>query len=194
MIETGRRLPTAERRDQLAAAALRILADRGFAALTAKNLGNEVGITDGAVFKHFSDKESIIEAAIDMFEELLQIPATTNTIPPMERLRVFFVGRLSLMRERPEILELAFTRRLESADGAPGVARVRRTMNSSITFIRTCLREAQKRGEIGDRASPVVLTWMVQGVLQGSARRRASRSASARIWEEVSGILQTDNA
>ena len=193
MIESKRRLPTSERREQLAAAALRILSDRGFAALTAKNLGNEVGITDGAVFKHFSDKEAIVEAAIDMFEELLRIPAISNTIPPMERLRTFFVGRLSLMRDRPEILELAFTRRLESAEGAPGVARVRRTMNSSITFIRTCLREAQRRGEIG-ATSVVVLTWMVQGVLQGSARRRSSRLASIRIWEEVSGILQTDNA
>lgn len=187
-------MPTSERREQLAAAALRILADRGFAALTAKNLGNEVGITDGAVFKHFSDKEAIVEAAIDMFEELLRIPAISNTIPPMERLRTFFVGRLSLMRDRPEILELAFTRRLESAEGAPGVARVRRTMHSSITFIRTCLREAQRRGEIGTRASAVVLTWMVQGVLQGSARRRSPHLASIRIWEEVSGILQTDNA
>ena len=112
----GERLPTKKRKQQLASEALRIIGNKGRAGLTAQSLGHAVGISDGAVFKHFPNMDSIVDAAIDRFQVLLKIedPGITD---PFERLRDFFFSRLALVQANPELLELAFSQSLELVKG-----------------------------------------------------------------------------
>ncbi len=170
-------------------AALRLLANKGLVGVTAKNLGRELGITDGAVFKHFPNKEAILEAAICTFEELLDHPMPSAKQPPLDRLRLFFLERVSRVRSHPEILGLAFNSRLEVAAGENGAARVRRIMARSVAFIRRCIREAQRDGTIRDTATPEVLGWMVLGVLRATATGRTGRTSPERVWDQLAATL-----
>ena len=67
---TSRR-PTEERRQQIAEAALRIISGKGVHRLTAQELGREVGIADGTIFRHFKDKAEIVRAAVSHLEGVL---------------------------------------------------------------------------------------------------------------------------
>ncbi len=184
-----RRQPTARRRRQIAEAALTLLGSSGRTALTAKNLGAAVGISDGAVFKHFPNKAAIVEEAISTFESLLDGPEIPSDRTPLEGLRIFFLHRVSRVRAHPEILGLAFSNHLEAAAGEQGAERVRRIMARSVAFVRRRLREAQKAGEVRTGASPEVLAWMVLGVLRATATRRTGRVSPERIWDEVASTL-----
>lgn len=186
-----RRQPTAERQRQLAEAALRLLATQGVAGLTAKNLGSAVGISDGAVFKHYPNKEAILDAAITRFEALLDDPVIAPDTRPLERLERFFLHRVERVRENPEILGLAFSHRLESAAGERGRERVRHVMARSVAFIRRCLREGQRAAEVGGSASPEVQAWMVLGVLRAAATGATGRTTPERIWSEVAATLRS---
>jgi AcrR family transcriptional regulator len=58
------RKPTAARREEVALAALRLIGAQGLSALTTANLAAEVGLTTGALFRHFPSLEAILSAAV----------------------------------------------------------------------------------------------------------------------------------
>ena len=180
----GERLPTKKRKQQLASEALRIIGNKGRAGLTAQSLGHAVGISDGAVFKHFPNMDSIVDAAIDRFQVLLKIedPGITD---PFERLRDFFFSRLALVQANPELLELAFSQSLEQVVSNKGATRVRRVIADSIAYIKSCLKAAQRFGDLQDGANITVLTWMVHGVLQAAARQRLRSLSPEHIWDQI---------
>ncbi len=94
------RRPTAERQQQIAEAALRIISGKGVHRLTTQELAREVGISDGSLFRHFKDKAEIIRAAIGFLERTLFEGFPPQADDPLERLRLFFVRRLELV-QRP---------------------------------------------------------------------------------------------
>ncbi|MEZ4469126.1 MAG: TetR family transcriptional regulator, partial [bacterium] len=109
------RLPAAERRDQIAEAALALLAEGGTAALTAAALGRAVGLRDASLFRHFPDKAAIVAAAVDRFDAALADSLDRPEADPLERLGAFFLHRQALLRARPVLLRLAFNERLVEA-------------------------------------------------------------------------------
>ena len=166
---TTERLPTEQRQRQIAEAALRIVAEHGVHRLTAAALAAEVGIADGTIFRHFRNKEEIVHAAIDLFEKALESTFPPPTEDPLERLGSFMVGRLELVREHPEFLRLAFNDRLAEAAGEKGAHRIEGLVGRSVAFVRQCLEEAQNRGQVTREAPPMLLVWMVIGVIRGAA-------------------------
>lgn len=188
------RLPTEERRQQIADAALRVLAHKGAHRLTAVEIAAEVGIADGTLFRHFKNKDEIIDAAISSFEAYLEGDVPPPGGEPLERLESFFVRRLEKVRARPEILRLAFSDRLEEVAGDAGAQRVRQVVGRSLAFVRTCLKKAAERGEISSEIHVDVLLWVVTGALRGAAfaatgEGKGPRSPE-RVWDDVERLLR----
>lgn len=195
----AQRRSTEERRTQIAEAALRIISTQGVHRLTAMELAREVGIADGTIFRHFKDKAEIIDAAVDRLDELLGSRFPPPGGDPLERLKVFFLERLELVRTRPEILRLAFGDRLEEAAGEAGVARVRRMVERTQAFIRECLQDAQAKKLIDHRLPVEPLVWMTTGMMQSAvlaaarlSRRPSARSASdgGHAWKTLEALLR----
>lgn len=61
----GRRLPRAERRDQILAAATRAFARAGFAATSLDDIAAEAGISRVILYRHFESKTDLYRAALD---------------------------------------------------------------------------------------------------------------------------------
>lgn len=179
------RRPTAERREQIAQAALHILSTQGATRLTAKELGRSVGITDGALFRHFPDKAAILDAAVALFEAELAVPRSVGE-PPLARLKAFFIARVSRVQARPEILGLAFNDRLQDVVGPDAAARVRAVIRRSVAFVRRCVRDAQAEGALSPALSADVVTWMITGAMRGAA---ATRRPPEKMWGEVERVL-----
>lgn len=162
------RRPTEERRVQIAEAALRIISGKGVHKMTAQELGREVGIADGTIFRHFKDKAEIVRAAIGHLEGLLFKNFPPDDPDPLVRLRIFFVGRLELVQRMPTVFFAAFSDRLEEAAGEDG-GLVRSIIERSQRFVLQCLKEASEQGLIDPSLPPEVLTTIVLGTLQSNA-------------------------
>jgi AcrR family transcriptional regulator len=173
---TRKRLPAAQRRRQIAETALEIIAAEGVAALTAATLAGRVGVSDAALFRHFASMEAIVDAAIDAFEEALMSGFPPDHPEPLGRLRLFFVQRVSLCQQAPHILSLAFDNRLGDAAGPRGARRVRQVVKQSQAFIIDCIESAQRDGSVSEDISPMVLVWLVTGVVRGSVAQLKSQS------------------
>ena len=195
----AKRLPAAERRLQIAASALEILATQGVGGLTSRAIAARVGVRDGSLFRHFASKEAIVDAAIDAFE--LQMAGTFPEpgSDPLETLSEFFHRRLVLARQRPEFLRLALSDRLTEVAGREGAARVRAVVKRSIEFIREHLTRARQQQVVRDDVPIEVLVWTFTGVLHGAAgaspapnsRRRSGRLDPTSAWRSLRRLLTT---
>ncbi|MFK7984819.1 MAG: TetR/AcrR family transcriptional regulator [Sandaracinaceae bacterium] len=188
-IAARKRLPGPERRRQLASAALSILAKHGATKLTARALGDAVGLTDGAIFRHFPNKAAIVDAAIERFEGFLAEDLPDANAPPMEQLESFFVKRLAKLRAHPEVLKLTFSDRLEQAAGPAGAARIREGLGAQRAFLFRCVGAARDAGELDGRGDVALLTWMVMGTMQGAAR--SPEPPPAEVFRQLKTVLGT---
>lgn len=67
-------------REQIAATALRLFAERGFEAVSVAAVARVAGVTEKTVFNHFSTKEDLVYSGDHAFEEALV--ASVGTRPP----------------------------------------------------------------------------------------------------------------
>jgi AcrR family transcriptional regulator len=165
------RLPAPERREQIAEAALHILATAGVHRMTSMELARTIGLSDASLFKHFANKQAIVAAAIDLFERYLaqSVEAARAEPDPWLRLQRFFLHRLALVRSHPDVLQLAFNDRLLEAGGPSEANRVRAIVGWSRQFIHDCLTAAQAAGQVRADLSADALVWVVSGVMRGAA-------------------------
>lgn len=59
------REPTAVRQEQIKQAVLQIIAEEGLHKLSTRNLADKVGLSEGAIFRHFASKRDIIKGIMD---------------------------------------------------------------------------------------------------------------------------------
>jgi AcrR family transcriptional regulator len=176
-----RRLPTAQRREQPADAALRLLSTEGARAVTVKNIAKQVGITDGAVFRHFPDVSALFEAAVERFDS--QLPSLpSDELDPLPRLGEFFVARVRVVQSNPDIMSLTLSDRLQELVGGAAAERVQARIVESMAFVGRALRDARERGELDEALAPEVVTWMITGAMRGAARSGADPEL---VWDGV---------
>lgn len=151
-----------------------------------------LGISDAALFRHFRDKDAIVAAAIQRFEELLEGDIVETGGDPLTRLGAFFVRRVEKARANPEILGLAFNDRLAEIAGPDGAARVHRMIGRSIGFVRVCLDEAQQGRLVAADVPLELLVWTVVGCLRGAATAQGKQLVMPpdALWAELEKLLR----
>lgn len=190
------RLPTEERRRQIAEAALRIIAEKGLRKFTIAAISDEVGLADGTIFRHFEDKDDIVLEAVNRLGELLgeQTPPTEGD--PLERLEELLTQRVELISRRPELVKLLFSDDLIKAGPEEAAKRVRNLKQMSMQFILHLLREADDEGMLREGAEPEELLPVIHGtalamVFSGDELEEVTGSAApGRVWKTVSGLIR----
>jgi len=189
------RKTTRERRQEIVAAAIEIMGQRGLRAFTAANLARRVGIKDGTIFRHFKDMNEIAGAALERLQALMEQeqPAVDD---PLERLEAFVSSRLRSAAAQPGILSLIFSDQLAHALGAEGPRRVAALRNKGREIIRSWLGEAAEAGrlraELDIDSAVVVVTGAVMGFLfaaKDGAITGSHEQAARRVWSTLAQLL-----
>jgi AcrR family transcriptional regulator len=98
-------------RESLLAAAAELLEKEGPAGLSLRKLGRQLGVTPGAPYRHFEDKDALLAAlAANGFRELRGeiLAGQENGIDGEERLKRAGVGYLRFATGHPELFRLMF--------------------------------------------------------------------------------------
>jgi AcrR family transcriptional regulator len=183
------RKPAGARRREIADAALRVVAAHGLGRFTAAALAAEVGVTDGALFRHFPTKEAIVLAAIERVEELLLPSLAADAADPIERLGVFFQLRVEAVRARRGISRLLVSDELAHAAPPEGVARVAALRRRSGAFVRGCLDEAAAAGALADGLDPEDAAVLAMGAILALAHA-GGPGDPGRVWAALERFLR----
>jgi len=186
----SKREPTENRQRQIADAALKIIAAHGVGRLTTSAIAQEVGITEGAIFRHFDSKEGIVLAAIDRIEELLEQDAPTSGGTPLERLRRFVEHRVAVVHTHGGIPRLVFADELSFAAGDAGIAKVHAIRRRAAGTIRRCLEDAKREGELAEDVDIEAATLVVLGSLMVLVHEKMPKAVTSRVWATVERALR----
>lgn len=98
----AKRMPTLVRREQIAEAALTLLAEQGLGGLTARNVAKAVGLTAPALYRHFpGGKADILGSILDLLEAVREevfTAARETSGTALDRLRRSYDLHISLLQ------------------------------------------------------------------------------------------------
>lgn len=169
------KLKTEDRQAELIQAALGLAAQRSPAEVTTADLAREVGITQGAVFRHFTSKESIWLAVLDWAHRALMtrltVAAQDSPGDASAALRAVFMAHIDFVQQHPGVPRLVF-QELQHAKPTPLQAKVQALMAEYRLLISGLLLRAKGEGlmapEVDLQAAAVLFMGAVQGLVMQS--------------------------
>jgi AcrR family transcriptional regulator len=177
-----------ERQAQIVEAALRIIATKGSRRFTAQLLAKQLGLTGGALYRHFTGMDQVVDAVVDRVEEVLFAGFPPEAADPIERLRLFIYRRARTIVGNPHVARLLLSDHLAQAGGVAQSKRLGEFKQRSQAFVTDCLVEAREHGLLADGISPRAGTIVVVGsvlALSHLAPRVADGEDSERLLDEV---------
>ena len=202
---------TEVRQAGLVAAALRLAAERTPADITTADLARAVGITQGAVFRHFASKETIWLAVLDWVTVTLltrlqeaatgsgePCRGTARVPPPFHALQAMFTAHVDFVMEHPGVPRVIF-QELQHTDDTPLKTRVRSLMQQYRMLVMGQLQHAQAQNLLVAstdlQAAAVLFLGAVQGLVMqamvGGQIQSMAVQASAVIAIYLRGITRT---
>ena len=183
------RRSTEVRQVELTDAALHIIATRGIAALTTRSLAEQVGLSSGAIFRHFASIDALIEAVVARVELVMESTFPSSELPPRERLDRFVEARSTAVGGQVGIMQLMLSEQFLLALPEGGSARLAACAQKTREFVRACLREGQTAGEFRSDIDAGALVVVVMGTIQMLALSAAKRRQLGTGPQAVRGAL-----
>jgi len=154
----------------LVAAAMSLAAERNPADITTADLARAVGISQGAVFKHFSSKEAIWLAVLDWTADSLLARLHEAVIgpTPLHALQAIFAAHVDFVMEHPGVPRVIF-QELQHASDSPLKGSVRKIMQQHRMLVTDQLKRAQVQNLLRPgtdlQAAAVLFLGAVQGLV-----------------------------
>ena len=102
-----------KRQNEITSAALELIAESGIQSLTIRNLARSIGITEAAIYRHFSGKNEIIRALILRFDETVQ---WQENLRGWDAIRRFAMNRVDLILKNPSLAHVFFSEEIFQDD------------------------------------------------------------------------------
>lgn len=182
------RRQTSVRRTELIAAALEIIATRGIASLGTRTLAAQVGLSSGAIFKHFASLDALLMAVVDHVSDVLATSLPDQDLPALERLAAFVERRSQAVGGRAYIQQLMMSDQFLLALPDGGATRLARHVDDTWSFVRLAIEEGQAAGQIRADLPPRAAALVVMGTTQMLARSQTRARLGA---GEARDALQT---
>ena len=145
-----------DRQLELTDAALHIIATKGIAALSTRSLAAQVGLSTGAIFRHFASLEALLDEST----------YPPSTLPPVERLERFIEARSTAVGNQLGILRLVLSEQFLLALPKSGSTRLAACVQKTRAFVLECVREGQAAGDLRADLPAETLAPIVMGTVQ----------------------------
>ena len=159
------------RREQIAEAALELLARQGIKRLSVGAVARRIGVVPSAVYRHFRGKEEILSAAIErMGDRLLEnvLKAGTLEEDSVERLRRLLRLHVQTIRSGYAGPRILFSEGIYGG-GANHRQEVYRVIRRYLERVTEVIRQGQRRGDIRREIDPASAAIHFLGLIQPAA-------------------------
>jgi AcrR family transcriptional regulator len=184
------RLSTQERQAEIVAAALQLARASSPALITTSDIASMIGVTQGAVFKHFPTKDAIWVATLGWVRTaLLQAleAAAAGAATPRDALSAMFRAHVDFVIAHPGVPRLIF-HELQQPDDSLVKQEVRALLQAYRKLLLEQLAQAVARGQaladLDREAAATAFVGLIQGLVMQSmlsGRPGAMRAPSERV-------------
>lgn len=157
-----------ERQIQIFNASIKLIGEGGIQTLTTKNLAKEIGISEAAIYRHFSSKVEILKGLLAYLKigTVKRLKRVLNEkISPIEKIKKIIFEQSKAFSDRPEIVVVLLSEGLyQNVKELSEI--VYSLMMESASVYRTIIEEGQKSGEIKSDIDSEQLTYIIMGTLR----------------------------
>ncbi len=161
------KLETRIRREQIADAALQLVAGEGVKRLSIAAVARRVGLVPSGIYRHFPSKDAMLDAVLDLLDSKLQanVEAARQEVPDsLGRLHDLFLRHIRFIRQGQAFPRIIFSD--EALAGRPQrKARVQRILQDYLAQIERMVREGQDEGCIQPQLVPATASMMFLGMI-----------------------------
>lgn len=196
------RLSAAERRSAVVAAVVDLARDNGPEGITTQAIADRVGVTHGALFRHFPDKAAMWVAVFDWVGD--ELGAVVDNAfaaggDPMAILKRVFHAHVDFVAQHPGVPRILF-HELQRPDDSAFRECVRSMVGGYRQRLCDLMEDAKRHGQLpaglDEEAAAVLLIGTVQGLVVQSTLFRGEagmRSAARRIFPLLLHGLQGES-
>lgn len=162
---------SAIRREQIAAAALELMAQDGVRALNVARLAAKVGVVPSAIYRHYSGKDEVLDAVLDLISQRLQenVQSVRRETPDtLERLHRLLNRHVQLIQNNIAIPRVVFSEDIFSGHG-PRRKRVHNLIQGYLAKVAELIAEGQQGGRFRTDVSADTLSVLFLGMIQPAA-------------------------
>jgi len=159
---------TVVRREQIAQAALEVLAELGPAELSMARIADRLGLATSAIYRHFPGKDEVLDAVIDHLDSRLAAnvsEASRVSNLPLERLEHLLRRHVALVRENSGIPRLLFSGEVFCGSGVKR-ERLFRLISRYLKRVAAIIRAGQRAGSIRTDVDAPTLAVHFLGIVQ----------------------------
>ncbi|HMN74637.1 MAG TPA: TetR/AcrR family transcriptional regulator [Burkholderiaceae bacterium] len=189
---TPSRLSTEERQAEIVAAALLLARDSSPASITTSDIATAIGVTQGAVFKHFPTKEAIWFACVvwvrARLTSALEDAAALASDAPFGALEAVFKAHVGFIAAHPGVPRLIFHELQGSADSATK-REVQGLLKGYRKLLRRLLDDEVARGRIDRDADLDAAATLFVGIVQGLVMQSMASGSVAGMKERAAALF-----
>lgn len=157
-----------ERQIQIISAAIELIAEKSIQELTIKNLGNKLGVTDGAIYRHFESKTDILLGILRMFQARAKIcmeSACTSDLPALQKIENLFQNNFRYFTEFPSVTAVIFSESIFQNDSV-----LAQEVHQLLTMLEKALSCAVEKGQENGEICTLIPKKQLIRIIIGSMR------------------------
>lgn len=191
MSKRATRLSAEERRATTVETVIDLAAEQNPSEITTSAIAQRMGLTQGALFRHFPTKDAIVEAVLDWAAGRLLArvdKAARGAASPLAALEAVFMAHVDFIADHPGVPRMLFGELQRPADTLP-----RRMVQALIerygTRLRGLLEDGVVAGELDPELDVEAAVLLFIGTIQGLVIQAMVAGEVARIRHEAPGVF-----
>ncbi len=189
--KTNKHLPAEQRRAATVEAVVELAAERDPGDITTAAIAGRMGLTQGAIFRHFPNKGAILQAVMEWVAERLlariekAIQGETSPLVALERM---FMAHVDFVCEHPGIPRMLFSE-LQNARETPAKRMVRTLIRRYGERVQQLIEHGKNRDEVDQDVDVEAAATLFIGTVQGLVMQSLLAGDVARIRHDAPGVF-----
>ena len=186
------KMSTEARREQIARAAVDLLAERGSEGFNIADLAESVGLVPSAIYRHFEGREDVLDAALDVFRD--RVYALVGAVrdeagDPLAALKLLLTRHAKLIERGGAVPYM--TAAMSGPEGQVGRrAKMERIFRGYVARVEALVRDGQESGQIRSDIDSTTAAILFAGMIQPAALLRHAEGERFDIAAHAAGVWE----
>ena len=187
---SAKHLPADERRAATVEAVVNLAAHHNPSEISTTWIARQMGVTQGALFKHFPTKEAILEAVMSWVAERLLAridQSAQGCDSPLAALEAMFLAHIAFVSEHPGVPRMLFGELQRQGDTLPKKM-VQTLIRQYRERLQLLLEQGKASGELDAQLDVDSAAVLFIGSIQGLVMQSLIAGDVARLREDAPGV------
>ncbi len=154
-----------KRQNEIITISLKLIAEKGIQGLTIKNLANEIGVVESAIYRHFKNKFEILNTILETIKNNSISDNFDKNMNVLVQLEEGWENQFKVFASFPALVSVIFSEDLFQNETSL-LNKTKEIMQKSINDLTSIIKYGQKKDEIRSDVKAEDLTLMIIGTIR----------------------------